>query len=277
MRKRQAASNSKTVALFLTVSFLGLTGCTFSLDWFRQYRAERAIFNQDYPAAIKVLNQIIADGPDTSRALEAARRGARVAHFETKDYAVAVDFYKHIVLRSTNPDERKTAQRYIAQIQFENLQDFNQSVFEYEKLLKLDHRPEEAFRYRLNLAKSQLQMNNIDQAVAEIDILLSQKHANEEIFEARVLKANTLVAAKRMPEAVGAWQGILKEFPEKSKKENVALNLVVLYEDMKDFTKAIQVLEAMREGYSHPDFLDVRIKRLRERMGNQPGAQGWKR
>jgi hypothetical protein len=51
----------------------------------------------------------------------------------------------------------------------------------------------------------------------------------------------------------------------------------VIYEELKEFSKAIDVLEGMREGYAHPDFLDLRIRRLRERMGNQPGAQGLKR
>lgn len=276
MQTPERSKSGRFLAAVFLVSF-AISGCTFSLDWYRQYRIDSAVARQDYETAIKILNGIVADDPDSDRALKASRQGARVAHFEAKDYPQAVEFYKHIILRSADANERKSAQRYVAQIQFDSIQDFNQSVVEYEKLLKLDNSPEEVFRYRLNLAKSQLQMNNIDQAVSEIDLILAEKHAPDELFEARVLKANTLVAAKRTPEAVTAWQQIMSEFPEKSKKENVALNLVVLFEDTKDFAKAIQVLEGMREGYPNPDFLDVRIQRLRERMGNQPGAQGWKR
>ena len=252
-------------------------GCTFSLDWYRQYRAKAAIEKEDYSTALTILQKIMVANPDSAQSLDAARLGGQVAHLNAKNYALAVDFFKHVVVRSPDPIERKTAQKNIAQIEFENLQDFNQAVLEYEKLLRLDNGPDETFRYRLNLAKSQLRMNNIDQAVTELDILLSQKHTPDEIFEGRVLKANTLVAAKRINEAAGAWQEILKEFPEKSKKENVALNLVVIFEEQKEFSKAIEVLQGMREGYAHPDFLDIRIARLRERMGNQPGANGLKR
>lgn len=269
--------NSTCFSLAIFVVGLSISGCTFSLDSLRYYRAERAVTQQDYASALAILQNIVLSNPDGPRALEAARLGARVAHLDAKNYSQAVEFYKNVVLRSPDAEERKSAQKFIAQIEFENLQDFNQAVVEYEKLLKLDHRPEEAFHYRLNLAKSQLRMNNVDQAVTEIDILLSQKHSGDEIFEARIIKANTLVAVKRLADAAVAWQEILKEFPEKSKKENVALNLVVCYEEMKDFSKAIDVLEGMREGYPHPDFLNVRIGRLRERMGNQPGAQGLKR
>jgi tetratricopeptide (TPR) repeat protein len=273
------AEFSKRVQLSLLALVFGtaLSGCSFSLDWYRQMRAKAAIEKQDFPAGLEILEKIMNANPDSQAALEAARFGARVAHLNAKNYVLAVEFFRHIVLRSPDASERKSAQKLIAQIEFENLQDFNQAVLEYEKLLRLDNTPEETFRFRINLAKSQLRMSNIDQAVTELDIVLSQQHSPDEIFEGRILKANTLIAAKRMSEAVVAWQQILKEFPEKSKRENVALNLVVIYEELKEFSKAIDVLEGMREGYAHPDFLDLRIRRLRERMGNQPGAQGLKR
>jgi tetratricopeptide (TPR) repeat protein len=273
------AEFSRRLKLALLALLFGtsIAGCTFSLDWYRQMRAKALIEKQNYPAGLEILQKIVASEPDSPGALEAARYGARIAHLNAKNYALAVEFFRHIVLRSPDAGERKNAQKLIAQIEFENLQDFNQAVLEYEKLLRLDNTPEETFRFRLNLAKSQLRMSNIDQAVTELDIVLSQKHSPDEIFEGRILKANTLIAAKRTTEAVTAWQELLKEFPEKSKKENVALNLVVVYEELKEFSKAIEVLQGMREGYAHPDFLDLRIQRLRERMGNQPGAQGLKR
>jgi tetratricopeptide (TPR) repeat protein len=263
-------------ALVILLSFTAVA-CTFSLDWYRHYQVEKAIERQDFERALHIFQQIIQNDPDSPRALEAARQGAHLAHLIAKNYALAVEFYRHIIVRSNRAEERKDAQKYIAQIQYEDLQDFTQAVTEYEKLLKLDVSAEEAFRYRLNLAKSQLKLNNIDQAVIELDVLLTQKHPPDEIFEARTLKANTLSAAKRLPEAAVAWQDILKQFPDKAKKESAALNLVVCYEEMKDFAKAIDVLQGMRQGYPHPDFLDLRIQRLRERMGNQPGAQGLKR
>ena len=86
-----------------------------------------------------------------------------------------------------------------------------------------------------------------------------------------------MLAAKRLPESADLWESIIKEFPEKSHKENVALNLVTCYEEMKDFGRAIEVLESMRKGYAHVDFLDLRIQRLKERKQNLPGAHGLRR
>jgi len=253
------------------------SGCTFSLDWLRQYRAQRAIAKQDFASALPILQQIMDFQSNEDRSLEAARQGARVAHLEAKNYPLAVKFYRYLVLKADNPEERKSAQRAIAQIYYENLHDYDQSVMEFEKLLKLGNSPEETFRYRLNLAKSHLQLNNAEQALTELNVLLENKPSSDAIFDIKMLKANVLVANKQMHEATSMWGMILKEFPERSRKENVALNLVVSYEELKEFGKAIEVLETMRDEYPNPEFLNQRIERLKERQYNLPGAQGWKR
>lgn len=254
-----------------------LTGCTFSLDWFREYRAQRAADNRDFSVALPLLNQLMDTHSEDEVGLRMARQGARVAHLDAKDYSSAVKFYRFIVLRSDNQVERKEAQRAIAHIYFENLQDYDQSVVEFEKLLKLSNTAEEKFRYRLNLAKAQLALNNVGQALTELNVLLDGKPSPEGVYEIKALKANALVANKQMNEATVVWESILKEFPERSRKENVGLNLVVIYEEMKEFDKAIAVLESMRSEYPNPAFLNQRIERLKERRYNMPGAQGLKR
>lgn len=240
-------------------------------------RTERAISNGQYMKAFELLNQTIEHDPDSREALDAARKGARIAHLEAKAYQKAVEFYQHIVLRSEDPEERKSAQRFIAQIYFENLLDYDQAVREYEKLLKLEQTPEEAFRYRLNLAKSHFALNNLEQTQAELDHLLENKPPPESVFEIKVLKANVQMSRKNLNDAALTWQSILDEFPERSKKENVAMNLVVCYEESKEFGKAIETLEKMRADYPNPGFLDARIERLKGRKQNLPGAMGFRK
>ena len=266
----------KNLGLWILFTFT-LCGCTLSLDWFHQIRAKQAASRGDFETAIRILQRIRQHDPDGPRAVTASRLGARVAQVEAKDYSSAVDFYKHLVLKSDDSAERKAAQKNVAQIYFENLQDYNQAVYEYERLLKLELSNDEAFRYRLNLAKCHFHLNNLEQADHEIDTILTRKLEPDEIFDAKLLKANVEVANKNLAGAAQSWEEILKEFPERSKREKVALNLVVVYEEMKDFGKAIETLEHMRGDYPNPEFLDIRISRLKERKTNQPGAQGLKR
>lgn len=275
-RTKSPAKVFRPFVVILSFSIL-LSGCTFTMDWLRHYRAQRAMARSDYASALPLLQEIAELHSDSERGLEAARTGARAAHLNAKDYAQAVKFYRYVVLKSDQPAERKEAQKAIAQIHYENMQDLVQSVMEYEKLLKLENTPEEAFRFRLNLAKSHLGLNNVDQALTELNVLLEKKPPANGVFDVKMLMANVMVANKQLREATALWQSILTEFPERSAKENVAMNMVVVYEELKEFSNAIAVLETMRANYPNPEFLDQRIERLKEREYNLPGAQGLKR
>ena len=168
------------------------------------------------------------------------------------------------------PKNERSAQKYIALIQFENLQDFNQAVLEFEKLLKLEHQSGGgAFAYRLNMAKSQLPTEQHRSSRDRTRYFARAKALpRRKVFEARIPKGQH---PDRRETACPTrwWRGrkFLRNFPKNQQKENVALNLVVCYEELKDFGKAIDVLEGMREGYAHPEFLDVRIQRLKRAHG----------
>jgi len=259
------------------ILLITLPGCTFRFEWWNQFRAQRAISQQDYDTALRLLQRVIVDPVNDEVALNAARQGARVAHLFAKKYPQAIEFYRYLILRSKDEGERKMAQNSIAQIYYENLLDYNQAVLEYERLLKHTDNPDEKFRFRLNIAKSHFQLNSIAQALNEIDFLLSQPLDPGEAFEAYMLKANVYLANRQQSDAANIWEKIIREFPERSKKENVALNLVVAYEEMKKFDKAIEVLQRMQTDYANPEFLTQKIERLRERQANLPGARGWKK
>lgn len=263
-------------ALVLPLTF-PLAGCTLSFDWLQIMRAKRAASGGDYASAVGLLETVRSRNPDGSKSVEAARIGARIAQMNAKDYVAAVQFYKHLVMRSEDVEERRKAQENVAQIYFEQIHDYNQAVYEIEKLLKQELPPNDAFRFRLNLAKSHFELNNLEQAGNELDLLLARKLEPDQIFDTRLLKANIQVAGKNLAAAAGTWEEILKEFPERAKREKVALNLVVVYEELKDFNKAIETLEKMKDDDPNPGFVDLRIERLKERKINQPGAQGWKR
>ena len=65
----------------------------------------------------------------------------------------------------------------------------------------------------------------------------------------------------------------MSEFPEKSKHEKIGLIIAVAYEDMSEYDKAIEVLNGIKPDYNDPGFIDIKIKRLEERISNQPGRR----
>ena len=250
--------------------------CTFSNQKRQIEKADRAI-SEGHPKEALDFFEEAAHGNDVDVALVAARRGAKLAQTEVKSYQKAVDLYRLIIVESDNDQERKMAQKNIAQIYFENLLYYDKAVIEYEKLLRLDFAAAEKHQFLLNVAKSHLQLGNLDQALAELETLSKQQTDENEGYDLAVFKANVLMSQKKQEQAAVILAELIKKFPERAEKESLALTLTVCYEELEEFEKAIATLEAMKKGYSHPEFLDARIARLKTRVHNRPLANGFKK
>ena len=66
--KLPESSRRAVLAWLLGALTLAQPGCTFSLDWYRHYQAERSIERQDYPSALNILQKIVQNNPDGPRA-----------------------------------------------------------------------------------------------------------------------------------------------------------------------------------------------------------------
>ena len=86
-----------------------------------------------------------------------------------------------------------------------------------------------------------------------------------------------MVAQKNYARAAEIYKELLKNYFEKSLKENIPLLLAVCYEEIKDFQTAIKTLEILVGKYTPPEYIELRIKRLKERLKNQPGAKGFRK
>lgn len=254
-----------------------LVQCTFSSQSRQIHEADKAIAKHEPKKALDYLEKA-THGEDTALALQAARQGARLAQLDLKSFQQAIDFYRFIVIASDISDERRQAEKNIAQIYFENLLYYDKAVIEYEKLLQLDFSPADKFQFRFNVAKSELQLGNLNQASAELDMLSKQKNSDNDEYDLEVFKANLLIAQKKQQDAANLLESVIKRFPDRAKKENLALTLTVCYEELEEFEKAIASLIAMKQaGYAHPEFIDARIQRLQTRLTNRPLANGFKK
>lgn len=253
-----------------------LFGCTPSFQRWQYSSALHLAEEKKYAEAVDKFSRVMRRAPEQPVALEASRRGARIATFEMKDFSKAAEFYKHLVLHSPDSDERVSAQRSLAEIYFDKMMDYDQAIIEYSRLLPLvgeNERPP----YQMAVAKAHLNLNNFTQALIEIEDLMSKKVGDELKFEALLFKGNLLQAGKRLDEAISVFELLMKEFPVRAKNENVGMSLAVCLEEKGDLKRAVDVLDDIKDHYPTPDFIQVRINRLKERMANLPGAQGWKR
>lgn len=258
----------------LLISSFFLVGCRFDVQSVEFKKGERDFELKKYSEALVHYERAVRAKPRTTLALQAASRGARIAHLETNEFKKAIELYRHIVLYASNERDRLDAQKKLATVYFEKLSDYNNSIKEYSRLLQLPHSKKEGLEYDFVIAKSYFYLNNFYQAGIEMKEILPRVEDPILRFEYLSFQGNILLTTKKLKEAASIFRAIMEQYPDEAIKENIPISLAVTYEEQGDFQQAIEVLEKIKKNYPAPDFLDLRIKRLRERVLNQPGARG---
>jgi len=251
-----------------------LAGCTLSSEDLEFKRAEEAAKAGKNEVAFKHYKTVVDRYVKDKLAIRSAQEGARIAHYELKKFPEAVELYKHVILYAPSEADRLSAQKKLADLYFSQALDYNQAIAEYSRLLETPHTHEEDGAYRFAIARSYFYLNNFYQGTVEIDKLLASKPSDELGFEALMLKANIYLSTKKLDDAIETLQDLMKRYPDRSKHETVGLVLAVCYEEQKNFAKAVETLEAIKNDYPRKGFIESKIKLLRERQSLQPGARG---
>lgn len=257
----------------LLVAALFLSSCTsYQSDDYE--RAQEAVDKKNYRVAVNYLDHAIKRSPQTLIGIKAAREAARLSLYETKDYKKAVEYYRQLVLYSKDPAERIVAQKEVAAIYFDHLQSYKEAILEFSKLLQMTHLDFDQAKYKLSIARAHYYLNNFFQAESEINEILRLKIDDQMRFNTLILQGNILVAQKNYLRAAEIFRNVIRDYPDMAKKENVPLTLAVCYEESQEYADAIKMLEQLRSYYTPVEYIDLRIKRLKERQKNQPGAKG---
>lgn len=265
--------NSLKGRSFLVVLLFSLLACN-SREEKLFNEAQNEIENKQYKAAISQLEKITLTSPQTKIGRLAAKEGARIAFFHANDFPKAIYFYQMVILNSEDAEDRIFSQKQVVAIYFDHLNDYPKSVLEINKLIPMLSSQSEKTEYKMKLARAYYYQNNFTQAENEVDEFLKKELPIDIQFDMYLLKGNINLAEKNLASAIEIFKKMMVEFPERSAKENIGLTLSVCYEELKDFKSAIELLEKIKSQHPMPEYIDIRIKRLQDRLKNQPGARG---
>lgn len=262
------------IVLLIVVSCISLGSCTISSEKLEFERAEKEAQARNFDAAIGHYKALVDRYVKTDLAVRAAKEAARINHYELKKFPTAVVFYKHIVLYSPNANDRLEAQKRIAELYFNHILDYAQAITEFNRLIELPHSKDEELQYRLSIARSYFYLSNFYQAEIEINTLLKKGFEKELLFEPLLLKANIFLTSKQLDSGIEVLKELMEKYPDRSRAETIGLVLAVTYEEKKDFAKAIETLQSIKDVYPRKSFIERRIKALKERQTYLPGARG---
>jgi tetratricopeptide (TPR) repeat protein len=207
--------------------------------------------------------------PRSPLGLEAARLGGGVCLYELKDYPRAIFFFRHLVRHSQKSIEVRWAQQKLAEIYYEKLNDYPQAVVEYQRLLQANPSRDEAAEYQLKLGRAYFYQANFDQAISEAQEFLANNEKSDKKFDFLMLKADSLLAEKKVDDAIAGYTQIEGEFSKTADLSEVKLNKSLAYEEKKDWDQAIQELESIKSTYPHPDVIELKIESIQRRKARK--------
>ena len=191
--------------------------------------------------------------------------------YELKNYNRSIEILKYLILYSNDPDERWKSQIQIAQIYFDNLAWYDRAIIEYSKLLSSELSKDEKVRIRLAIARSYYYLGKFTQSWSEAsEIIVEQNISKEQIFDILLLQANINLALKKFSEAAKILERLNAQFPERSKKENIGINLALCYESNGDHVNALRIFEYLIKFYEPKEYIELRIKKIKHHFLNQP-------
>ena len=259
--------------VFLLVSPF-ILGCEASSRRLEFNRAERAEKEKDYSTAAKYYLRVMKRNPEADLSMEAARRAVKLYSVDLSRYNDAVTILEFLIVREKDKARLYSYQKNLANIYFENLLDYEKAIIEYNKMLQLRESKKDKITITYNIARSYFSLNKFYQANIEVKKLLDTDLDPDTRFEILLLRGNILLTMKNHTDAIDVYTELIEEFPEKTLKEKVQINLAVCYEELNDFDRAVVILEEMRSSYPNQDFIDRKIARLKQRKQNLPGARG---
>ena len=197
---------------------------------------------------------------------------ARILRFEIHDYNKALFVYRDLILKSEDASIRLLSQEAIAEIYFENIQDYTTAVKEYLLLESLIKDPEKLEKIRLKIAQCYRYTGSFKTALEYIDVFSGTAKYEKNAF--LKLKAQTYSSLGQYDEAVKNYNLILANDPKYFLEENLYVVVAMAYEEKQDYKSAISYLQQNKNKIKDQAYFDLRIKRLNEKLVNKPFTNG---
>lgn len=254
-----------------TLILISLSGCKKQSE--RIYNeAYKEIEQGHYRIAADLLEKSADQEIDNNKKTNALLEAARLSRFEIQDYNRAIRINRKIILTSTDAKARIKAQESLSEIYLENIQDYESALREFLTLEPLITEKSDKDKIKLRISQSQFLSGNVIAAYENVD--LASKANGEYQKNFLKLKAQILTNLKRFDEAIATYNELRILEPDFFKNENLYITTSFVYEEKEDYAAALKYLEKHENEVKDKTYLEVRNKRLKEKLINKPFYKG---
>ena len=261
--------------IFLKGSVLIFIGAIFSC----QSRSEKLytaayekINSNEFLEAVELLESSADLEKNNIKKTKAWFEAARLLRFEIHNYEKALKILRTIVLRSEDAKMRILSEEAIAEIYYDNLQNYHEALKEFLILEPLLSEPQKKESIRFKIAQA-LRLTGYNQAALDY-IEISLKNSAAEPAQLLKLKAQIFQNQQKYDEALNIYEEIFQKNPKYFSLDNLFSSVSAIHEEKKDYKIAIEYLEKNSDRIIDKNYLELRIKKFKEKQINKPFSKG---
>jgi TolA-binding protein len=268
MRPRGLLFRALGMAIMLAVIGACRTDIQSGID-----QANDLLYRKQYVASERLYRKLLKrlensgdldDEEDAQRLLVLDRLG-KVNGLYLHDYSQAIADYQTLLRLYPRTDQAFAARATVADIYHHKLGDLQAAVDAYQKLVADFPERAETHRAQLEIANAYFQLKNYEQARTESENLINRWPQSPEALQARFQIANSYYVQARYAEAIAVYERLIEDKPDKALAALVLFELGNCFQELGQPERALAYYYACLADHPDPMLVQRKIKRVRTR------------
>ncbi len=250
----------------LFVTLLPILGACNAKSSKNQYDlAERLFEEKKYGASVHEFRKVVKKDPKSELGIDSLYRVGVIQRLYLHKPNLAIQSFQSLLSRTEDPDLERKIREMIGEMYFSDFNDFQQAAKLYAILVK-DKSPKNKKRafYLYRYGRALFLMGNFKQALDAFGEI-EEKYSDGRFYEkARLALGDTLNSSGQCHKAIKAYEELSKSSDKKIRSMSI-FGMANCYEEIDNLDKAYDLLTSIKDSYSTPYVVDLKMKKIKRR------------
>ncbi len=253
-------------AVVLIASTVGLFGCTASSSRKQFVLAERLFNNHQYADSVEEFNKVASADSRGSLGQTALYRVATIQYLYLQRYSDSISSFKQFITVSTNEELTLVAERSIAEIYADRLEQCPMAVAQYRRMLEKYKLESEADAIHLKISKCFVENLKFEDARKELKIVIDKSLNETSKEEAQYQYANTFVVEGELSKAEATLKEFISEHKTSPLRVLAEFGLANVFEERERWAEAKALYQQIEEKHPSRDLIKAKVAKMDERL-----------
>lgn len=250
--------------LHFGAAFFLLVACNANSPENKFLLAERLLEDHKYDASIEEFQEIVDKAPSSKYGLEAQLKIAQIEHLYLGRSKEAVIAYREFLKRNKDETKKKEIERILADLEFQNFEDYEDAAEAYSKLIEKNPEREDTEEIMFRIGRSFYLKSKFQDAV-KIYTKQKEKFPQGKFFwKAELEIGNSLSSQGKCADAIKQFDKVIAGAP---KEQNVLASFgkAICYEEQDDLDSAYEILSKIKSDYPAPSVVELKMQKIKRR------------